>query len=163
MPNDKNNPSPGSIPIRTSYVCAYVYRRSSEDAQFLILKRKSSYMHGFWQQVAGKVEGGETGAAAALREIIEETGCNPKSLYSADIVEIFYDTPHNCIHIVPVFVAEIPFNAKVILSSEHSEYKWVSVLEAKRYFGFSQQRASLDIIEREFVEHKPPRHLMIQI
>ncbi len=162
MPEDKSKPSPGSIPIRTSYVCAYLFRRNTEGAQFLVLKRKSSYMHGLWQQVAGKVEEGENGAAAAWREIIEETGCNPKSFYSADIVEIFYDNQHNCIHIVPVFTAEISYDSRVVLSSEHSEYKWVSATEAKRYFSFSQQSGSIDIIEREFIEKEPASNLRIE-
>jgi dihydroneopterin triphosphate diphosphatase len=162
MPKDKSKTSPGSIPIRTSYVCAYVFKRTSRGPRFLILKRKSSYMFGLWQQVAGKVEKGETGAATALREIVEETGCHPHALYSADIVETFYDIGHACIHIVPVFVAEFPSRAKVVISSEHSEYKWVSAAGAKRHLCFSQQRLSIDIIYHEFIEKEPRANLKIE-
>jgi hypothetical protein len=63
---------------------------------------------------------------------------------------------------VPVFAAEISYDSRVVLSSEHSEYKWVSAIEAKRYFSFSQQSGSIDIIEREFIEKEPPSHLRIE-
>jgi dATP pyrophosphohydrolase len=162
MPKNKSKPSPGSIPIRTSYVCAYIYKRTSHGPRFLILKRKSSYMFGLWQQVAGKVEKDETGAATALREIVEETCICPKALYSADIVETFYDIGHDCIHIVPVFVAEFSPTAKVVISSEHSELKWVSAADAKKHLCFSQQKQSIDIIYHEFIDKKPRQNLRIE-
>ena len=162
MPKDKSRPPPGAIPIRTSYINAYIFKRLADGPRFLILKRKSSYMFGLWQQVAGKVEEGESGASAALREIEEETGKCPKYLWSADIVEMFYDIAHDCIHIVPVFVAEFSVRSRVVLSSEHSEFKWVGVDEAKEYLPFSQQKQSLDTIVREFIDKKPPRQLRIE-
>jgi dATP pyrophosphohydrolase len=161
MPKDKKPPPPGSIAIRTSYVSAYIFKRSANGPKFLILKRKSSYMFGLWQQVAGKVEESETGSAAAFREIVEETGNHPKYLYSADIVEMFYDIGHNCIHLVPIFVAEFDGKSKVVISSEHSEFKWVTPSTAKKYLGFSQQRNSIDIIVRDFIEKEPPWQLRI--
>jgi dihydroneopterin triphosphate diphosphatase len=162
MPIDKKNPAPGSIPIRTSYINVYVFKRFADGPKFLILKRKSRYMYGLWQQVAGKVEEGENGAAAALREIDEETGNYPKYLYSADIVEIFYDIAHSCIHIVPVFVAEFPVRSRVVLSPEHSECKWVTSDEAKKYLPFAQQKESIDTIDREFIDKEPPWQLRIE-
>ncbi len=128
----------------------------------MILKRRSNYMFGLWQQVSGKVEQGETGSLAILREIEEETGNWPKKLYSADIIESFYDMLHNCIHLVPVFAAEIEARNRVVLSAEHTEFKWVTAAEAKRYLVFSQQKMSIDVIEREFILKKPPRELEIE-
>ena len=107
MPRVKRKGPPGSIPIRTSIVCAYIFKRNDEGHKFLLLKRKSKYMFGVWQQVAGKIEKGESAVQAVLREIEEETGNWPKELYSADIAETFYDPAHDCIHLVPVFVAEL--------------------------------------------------------
>ncbi|HBC47935.1 MAG TPA: NUDIX hydrolase [candidate division Zixibacteria bacterium] len=162
MPKDKNNPPPGSIPVRTSAVCAYIFRRGADGPQFLVLKRQSQYMFGLWQQVGGKVESGEKGTTAILREIKEETGVIPQSLYSVDIVESFYDINHGNIHIIPVFVAEFAPTAEVVLSNEHSEYKWVSLAEAKELLVFTQQRASLDIIDREFIRKEPPPQLKVE-
>lgn len=128
----------------------------------MILKRKSKYMFGVWQQVAGKVEQGESAVQAILREIEEETGNWPKKLYSVDIVETFYDAAHDCIHLVPVFVAELDPKRWVVLSDEHSEYKWVTSEEAKKHLSFTQQKISIDIIEREFVLKKPPMELRLE-
>ena len=162
MPREKKNPPPDTIPIRSSVVCAYIFKRTESGHRFLLLKRKSRYMYGLWQQVAGKVEKGETATLAILREIEEETGNWPKTLYSADIVESFYDPAHNCIHMVPVFVAELDASKWVVVSKEHSEFKWVTSAEAKDLVVFTQQRLSIDLVEREFILKKPPDELLIE-
>ena len=92
----------------------------------------------------------------------EETGNWPKTLYSADIVESFYDPAHNCIHMVPVFVAELDASKWVVVSKEHSEFKWVTSAEAKDLVVFTQQRLSIDLVEREFILKKPPDELLIE-
>ncbi len=160
---NKSGPPPENIPIRTCVVSAYIFRKKADQIQFLIIKRKSPYMFGLWQQVAGKIEKGETAPQAALREIKEETGLIPKALYSADIVEIFYEDNHKCIHIIPVFAAITDSKAKVVLSEEHSHFKWVSAKQAIRDMAFVQQKSSIDIINREFALKKPPEELKIKV
>jgi len=157
----KTSPPPQQIPIRTCVVSAYIFRKNKGKVQFLIIKRKSAYMFGLWQQVAGKIEKGETAPRAALREIKEETGILPKALYSADIVEAFYEDNHKCIHIIPVFAAIADPKAQVILSEEHSEYKWVSAAQAIKHMTFVQQKSSIEIINREFALKKPPKELLV--
>jgi len=154
---------PRELPVRTHVVCAYVYRKAGKDIRFLVMKRKSPYMYGLWAQVAGKVEQGESAIVAILREIKEETGLVPHSLYSTDFAETFYDFAHDCIHIVPVFAAEVSAKDRVVLSDEHSEYKWVSSIQAKRLVSFFQQKNSIDIIEKEFARNKPPEELLIKL
>jgi dihydroneopterin triphosphate diphosphatase len=149
------------IPIRASVVCAYVFRYQPEGAEFLLLKRKSRYLFGLWGQVAGKIENGETVIQATLREIKEETGQIPKSLYSCDIVEIFYDIEYNCVQIVPVFAAIFEPDQDIIISNEHSEFKWVISSEAKELLIFPQQKSSIDLIDREFIQKEPPKELRI--
>jgi dATP pyrophosphohydrolase len=112
-------------------------------------------MFGLWQQVAGRIEKGETAPQAVLREIKEETGLIPTALYSADIVEIFYEDNHKCIHIIPVFAAVADPKANVVLSDEHSDCKWVSASHAKKYVTFVQQKSSIDIVNKEFALKKP--------
>ena len=148
------------IPLRAAVVCAYVIRRDTN--QFLLLKRQSRYMYGLWQQVAGGIEEGESAVQAILREIREETGHPPRNLYSADIIESFYEVKFNVIEMIPVFVAEFDTSKTVILSVEHSEYKWVSALEAREHANFAQQRKSIEIIEHEFILKTPEPHLKIE-
>jgi dihydroneopterin triphosphate diphosphatase len=158
-----NENSQSQIPIRASVICVYVFRNQAERAEFLLLKRKSRYLFGLWGQVAGKIENGETVIQSALREIKEETGQIPKALYSCDIVEIFYDIEYNCVQMVPVFAAMFEPEQEVILSNEHSEFKWVSSPKAKELLIFPQQKSSIDLIDREFIQKEPPKELIIAI
>jgi dATP pyrophosphohydrolase len=157
-PNNNRLP----IPISTAYVCAYVVRKDDRGYKFLLLKRQSRYMFGLWGQVAGKVENGETAVQAILREISEETGQAPLALYSADIIESFYDIEYNTIQMIPAFVAFLE-SPDIILSHEHSEFKWVTPADAKALFPFPIQKASVDTIVREFLEKEPLPQLKIQI
>ena len=163
MGEPSNKPPRGNIVFRTGVVAAYIYRRVANGVEYLVLKRQSRYMFGLWQQVAGSIEEGETAVRAILRELKEETGLIPVALYSADIVETFYDYEYNVINMVPIFVAEFAHDGEVILSNEHSEYKWVKANEAKEHFTFPQQRMSLELIEREFVNKTPPEILKIKL
>jgi len=150
------------IPISTSYVCAYVVRKEGDGYKFLLLKRNSRYMFGLWGQVAGKVEDGETAIQAVIREIQEETGHRPTALYSADIIESFYDIEYNTIQLIPAFVAILD-SADIVLSSEHSEYRWVGPNEAGAMFPFPLQKSTVELIRREFLEKNPPAALKIEL
>jgi dATP pyrophosphohydrolase len=151
------------IPINTNFVAVYVCRKAKGKSRYLILKRKSQYMHGLWGQVAGKIEEGETAAQAALRETKEETGLTPDKIYSVDVVESFYEADYNYISIIPVFVAFVPARAVVALSWEHREYKWVTPNQAKKLLPFIQQKRTIDIIEQEFILKKPLQNLRINL
>jgi dATP pyrophosphohydrolase len=150
-----------NIPILTNLVSVYVCKKVEGLAKFLILKRKSKYMFGLWQQVSGKIEEDETATQAAVREIKEETGLTPEKLFSADIVETFFDADYNAIRINPIFVAIVSGDVDVTLSHEHSEFKWATASEAKAHFSFYQQRMPLDVIEQEFILREPLQNLRI--
>ena len=151
------------IPINTNFVAVYVCKKVNGKSRYLILKRKSEYMHGLWGQVAGKIEEGETAVQAALRETLEETGLTPDSLYSVDVVESFYEVGYNYISIIPIFLAFVSDRSNVTLSFEHSEYKWVTANQAKKLLPFIQQKRTIDIIEQEFILKEPLENLRIKI
>lgn len=143
------------IPIKSFSIAAFIYRMVDGKSQYLIIKRASETLFGSWQMVSGKVEKGETGTQAALREIKEETGLTPSKFYSADLMEQFYDTDYNAIVLVPVFVALVENDAEVILNAfEHSDYKWIDVAEASDYLLFDIQIENMKKIEAKFVKGK---------
>ena len=108
-------------------------------------------------------EAGETAWQAALREVREETGLRPVTLYSADICEQFYEADRDAISLLPVFVGFVRPGADVQLNAEHNEFRWVTFDEALRMVPFSGQRNVLDHIRREFIDREPSRWLLIRV
>jgi lipoyl(octanoyl) transferase len=99
----------------------------------LLLLRRSAERGGFWQQVTGRVEPGETPEAAARRELLEETGAD------AAVVPLGYrhafalDPSLNRVRpgeLVIVeetaFAARLPAGFCPALSAEHAEAEWVA-------------------------------------
>jgi dATP pyrophosphohydrolase len=150
------------VPIKCFTIAAYICRVENGRSRFLILKRKTSYLPDTWQMVSGKIEKGEKAWEAALREIREETGLVPDRLYSANEVELFYEVSQNCINIVPVFIGFIDSDQVVRLSSEHSEYKWISPDESGNFLSFPRQIETMQMIDTRFVKQKPFEFLRIK-
>ncbi|MEP5762002.1 MAG: NUDIX domain-containing protein [Litoreibacter sp.] len=149
------------ISIRSFLVSLVAVRKTEARHEVLLLQRTQTLISE-WCQVAGSIEEGETAWQTALRELDEETGLQPKALYSADICEQFYEADRDAITMAPVFVAFIDNDATVVLNHEHSEYRWVSFGEAKEMVAFGGQRRVLNWIEDEFIKRIPSKHLLIE-
>ena len=122
---------------------AYVFRREKNEFQFLMLKRaeRQIYEH-LWQGVAGKIEPGETAVEAAVRELKEETGLTPTTMFVADHVSKFYEAYADRINLVPVFGIGVD-DSNVILSKEHSKFEWCSFDKALKKLVWSGQKQGL--------------------
>jgi dATP pyrophosphohydrolase len=151
------------LPIKSFVVCAYICRIHNGADEYLVLKRATSYMHNTFGQVAGKIEKGESAVEAIVREIMEETGLIPDRLYSADIVETFYELTSNSIIMVPVFVAFVEPEAHVKISYEHSEFNWIKYSEIDDFFPFPPQKSSIQTIHDEFITRSPSELLRIDL
>ena len=125
---------------------AYVYITTDNGILFLLLKRAKTKMYEhLWQGVAGKIEKGEKSWETAKRELLEETGLIPKKMFIADHVSKFYEAKDDRINFVPVFGIEV--NTKeVVLSDEHSEYKWVTINEALDLLVWTGQKQAIKIV-----------------
>ncbi|MDG1800902.1 MAG: NUDIX domain-containing protein, partial [Paracoccaceae bacterium] len=106
---------------------------------------------------------GEKAWQTAIREVMEETRIELTEIWSADILEQFYEPDKECITLVPVFVSTVPEDTKVVLNDEHDAYKWASIDEAYELFGFLGQQRALAAIKAEFIYKKPNPHLRIRI
>lgn len=132
--------------IVSRVIDAYVFRRTEEGLRFLILKRSETklYEH-LWQGVAGKIEEGETAPEAAIRELKEETGLDPKMMFVADHVSHFYEVNGDRINLVPVFGIEVDSD-DITLSDEHCEYKWVTLEDALDHLVWNGQKRGIQIV-----------------
>jgi len=136
--------------IVSAYMECYVAYKSKKRIEYLLLKRsedKEPYP-GIWQIITGKVEKREKAYEAAYREVVEETSLKISKLYSIPKVTGFYTAYNDRIHLIPLFLA-IAENKTVILSSEHSAYRWVDYKKAKRLVHWVTQKEIFDIIETE--------------
>ena len=125
---------------------AYVYIPTNTGLLFLLLKRAKTKMYEhIWQGVAGKIEKGEKSWEAAKRELQEETGLKPDKMFIVDHVSKFYEQMDDRINLVPVFGIEVN-TQEVVLSDEHSEYKWVKIDEALDLLVWKGQKQAIKIV-----------------
>ncbi len=144
-------------------ISAYIICKTHTDAKYLLIRRCGRLLPGTWQMVTGGVHIGETAWETALREIQEETGIIPDSLYSADTVETFYMASNDKIAFVPVFVAFIHEPTTVQLSpDEHDAYEWLSFENAMKRLVWSEQRRTLTHVHENFVLNEPHSLLLVE-
>jgi 8-oxo-dGTP pyrophosphatase MutT (NUDIX family) len=110
-------------------------------SEVLVLHR-SPQQGGYWHVVAGGVETGETAAAAAARELQEETGLVAAVEAPVEVVEYVYALteepaerramydPSVAAVTVTCFRATAPDDWEPTLDWEHDGYRWCSVGEA---------------------------------
>ncbi|PIQ08179.1 MAG: NUDIX pyrophosphatase [Ignavibacteriales bacterium CG18_big_fil_WC_8_21_14_2_50_31_20] len=141
--------------IKSTLIEAHVFRRIHGKIEFLVMKRAETEIYpNVWQMVTGSIEKGEKAYQTAIREIIEETTLAPKSFWIVPKVNSFYSAKDDSINLVPVFLAEVGLEYKVILSLEHSEYLWCGKEKAKKLFAWPGQRESVDIISECLSDEK---------
>ena len=134
--------------LKIRVIDSYVYKKSDNGFDFLILKRADTkiYEH-LWQGVAGKIEKNEKSWQAAIRELKEETGLNPRKIFIADHVSKFYEAHQDRINFVPVFGIEVN-NEKVVLSDEHCDYKWVDFETASSLLVWNGQKKGIHAVNQ---------------
>jgi dihydroneopterin triphosphate diphosphatase len=143
-----------NMKIKSDLVELHVFKIVNSELQFLLLKRSSHKIYpGLWQMVSGHIIKKETAVQTALRELEEETGLKPLRLWVAPNVNSFYSPADDSITMIPVFAARVK-NKKVIISGEHSEFKWVNSKKAKTLLAWEGQRKSVDIIKEYFTSQR---------
>jgi len=95
--------------------------------KILILRRSSAeYYAGLWDFPGGTVEKGETLQQAGIREVKEESGLEIKLEKDYFYVYHYQDKELDIYGFKADFV-----NGNVVLSEEHTEFKWISKDEYK--------------------------------
>ncbi len=93
---------------------------------------------GAWELVHGRIEPGEHPAAAARRELFEETGLPLQRLYSIG-VHPFYLVPPNTVQLAVVFAAVVDATPAVLLSAEHDASLWRTPAAAIRHLAWPRE------------------------
>lgn len=133
--------------VRVALVDLYVVRGAASTLEFLVLRRASGgRCPGSWEGVHGHIEPAELPADAATREMLEETGLTPASLYNLSRLESFYRHRVDEVALVPVFAAFARSGAEVRIGPEHDRYEWLPPNEARARFSWPRERRALDDI-----------------
>ena len=138
-------------------VLVFPFRRAAEAKvehfEYAVFKRADA---GYWQAIAGGGEDDEQPIAAARREAYEEAEILPASSYYpldsvARIPTYFFDARSawpKSTYVIPnhCFAVEVPNTGPgtdIVLSHEHSEYRWVSFPEGTELLYWEDNRTAL--------------------
>jgi len=113
----------------------HITYKDNDRLYHLALKRSKSckLYPGMWQIVTGSVEPDEHAYDAAIRELKEETGLESEVWYKLPYLGGFYDMKRNTVESVPAFAVLYQNKPNIIISDEHSEYKWIKNSEIENY------------------------------
>ena len=136
------------LPIQ---VQAILFKRINGRTQYLLLKRiprTRGLEEGFWQPVTGGIEEGEKRTEALKREVSEETGIKNvvriiENVHYDEFWDFFKREARQ--HLIKEFVfgVEISSNEKIVISREHSEYRWCSFEEALKLLKWNENKEAL--------------------
>jgi len=123
----------------------------------ILLLRRSAERGGFWQQVTGRVEPGESSADAARRELLEETGADMPVEPLGYCHAFALDPSLNRVRpgaVVLVeetaFAARLPPSFEPIISDEHAEHAWATSDEAVARLPFAGLRKAVQLAAARF-------------
>ena len=68
-------------------------------------------------------------------------------------VNTFYDAQNNTMNLIPVFGVKVN-SLKIVLSNEHSEYKWCNINETIKLLAWEQQKKGIEIFYEMLQENK---------
>ena len=150
-------PDKSRIEIESPGINVAVVKKEADGWKFLMLKRadKETYP-GFWGFLTGGREKDETVPQIAVREMKEETGLTPQKLWATEYVFQFYEPTVDKIWILPVIVAVVPADLKVVLSEENSEYRWLAAEDAQKIVFWKNLQKALEDIASELENYPAP-------
>ena len=137
--------------VTSPLIEAHIFRKKGNDIEFLLLKRAETEIYpGLWQMVSGSIDADEIAYQTALREIKEETGLTPEKFWIVPNVNSFYSLTQDEICMIPVFTTLVADEAEVIISNEHSQFKWAGLDETLKLLAWPGQKKSVEIIYEYF-------------
>lgn len=122
--------------IRPDLVDCWIFRAGPAGTEILLLHRAAHrVLPGLWQGVSGGVEPGERVAAAALREVVEETAIAGEAIeafFDLDLVNAFHWPAADGVILSAIFAIRVRPDVDPMISDEHDDWRWVPIDQAYR-------------------------------
>ena len=143
--------NPLSLDFRTDFFDLWVYRRTDDGAEYLLLhasQEKANRFFGggrFWQIPTDAV-GEHEDVRDACRRLLAATGVVFEGVWFADHVYTVFNRRYDAVCTIPVFVAEAGESTSPILTGEHSAFAWCGAkdcLERLRFRGLPDGLAAV--------------------
>ncbi|MEA2031027.1 MAG: NUDIX domain-containing protein [candidate division Zixibacteria bacterium] len=139
-----------NIGIESPGVNIAVIKKDPDGWKYLLLKRSPNESYGnFWGFITGGKRGNETIAQCVEREMQEEIGLAPSNMWATEYIIQFYEPENDKIWILPLIVADLEEDAKIVLSEENIEYRWLLPNKAKRLVSWKNLVRAIDDITEE--------------
>ncbi len=138
------------IKIESPGVNVAIVKKDYDGWKFLVLKRAEGESYGgYWGFMTGGKKGNETVAQVVVRELDEETGLVADSMWASEYVVQFYEPEYDAIWVLPLIVALVPEDARVKLSPENSEFRWLPANKARHLVSWNNLVNAIDRISEE--------------
>jgi dATP pyrophosphohydrolase len=138
------------MPRAPFQVLVYPYQKLRDnELRYALLKRSDE---GWWQAVAGGGEDNETPTEAARREAREEAGVPEDSilLQLTTVIPVpvvhFYDSHlwGEDLYVIPQYSFGVSVSSsQIVLSAEHTEFRWLRYEEAQTLMRYDGNRTAL--------------------
>lgn len=139
-----------SIEITSPGVNIAVVKKDDDGWKFLLVQRAETESYpGCWGFVTGGKEGNETVAQTTARELKEEIGLVADRMWSTEYLIQFYEPEFDQIWQLPLVVAVVPVDAKVRLTAENSDFKWLYADKARKQVSWKNLSTAIENITEE--------------
>jgi dihydroneopterin triphosphate diphosphatase len=146
--------------LRLTHVEVYLFQRRPS-VRILVLRRSAGRtLPGVWQPVTGKIRRGEEAAAAAAREVFEETSLRPAKWWALETLVTYFDAATDRVNVLPLFAAELGAADRVARSAEHDAHRFVSPRQAASQVLWESQRRAILALEREILGNARLAHAL---
>ena len=127
------------------------YRITPDNAVLYAIFRREPSSGGYWQGIAGGGENGESPLEAAKRETLEEAGIDPSNKYTKldsyamiPVVNVCGFRWGDDVLVIPEYCFGVKVDEeKLLLSYEHTEYKWLSYSRAMEILHWDSNKGAL--------------------
>jgi len=137
---------------------AIVFRRQDSKIEYLLLEFPSiGGKERYWGFPKGLIEGRESAREAALREVKEEAGISEVGILEdfKEREEYMFKREGELIRkTASFFLAEVPAEAEVKISEEHTDFAWLSLDDALERLSFESAKKILQKAD-EFLQEGP--------